>query len=158
MPLYTYKCKSCSHEFDELIIYEKRNSVQKCKLCESDAERKVATSFGISTSLDPKRDTIYSPKEIDKVVGEEANKKWTGYNERWRKQYAKRQKQRWGDQTPKFIDLPKDTDGKSRPLMEIGDNKHKALKKEFSEALQEHRDRRKEKGLKQFTGPGAIVE
>lgn len=158
MPLYTYKCTICGHEFDEIIKYEKRDEFQPCKLCGEKSERKVATPFGISTKLDPKKDTIYSRKEIDKVVGSDSDRKWQGYDERWRKRYQDRQKSRWGDKDPQKIEIPKDSDGKYSPIMHLGDKKARTLRKDFSEALKEHRAERKRKGLGQFDGPGAIEQ
>jgi len=158
MPLYVYRCTACNHEFDELVSYEKRDKFQTCKLCGKESERKVAAPFGIKTTLNARTDTIYSPKEIDKVVGADADKKWEGYNEKWRAKYEARQKARWGDRKPEPVNIPKDSDGKFSPIMNLGDKKERKLRKEFSGALQEHRAERQKKGVKQFDGPGAITE
>ncbi len=154
MPLYTYKCTACGHEFDELVKYDDRDTKQACKLCGEKSERNVASRFAVSTKLDPKKDTIYTPKEIDKVVGADAEKKWTGYDERWRKKYSDRQKARWRGKEPEIINLPKDADGKTSPIMHLGGKQERSVRKEFSESLKEHRAERKKKGLGQFDGPG----
>lgn len=156
MPLYTYRCTGCGFEFEELVSYEKRDGRQVCKKCREEAVRKVGTSFRVKSRLDPKRDTITTNNEIDRVVGESAEKRWEGYNERWKENYESRRRARWKGKEPTPIALPKESDGYSRPLMHLGNKKDRSLRKEFSEALQEHRKRRREKGIKQFDGPGAI--
>ena len=155
MPLYTYKCTACGHEFDELVKFDDRDANQACKLCQKESERKVGTTFGIATKIDHKRDVIYSPKEIDKVVGEASEKKWEGYDQRWSKKYADRQAKRWEGKETKNVIVKSDS---GSPVMQLGNAKEKSVRKEFSSALKEHRAKRVEKGLGQFTGSGAIVE
>jgi putative FmdB family regulatory protein len=156
MPLYTYKCLSCGHEFDDLMKYDNRDNPTSCKVCEGKSERVAATRFGIATTLNPRTDTIYTPKEIDKVVGKAAEEKWSGYDERWRKRYTARQKERWGDKTPGEVSIPKDADGKYSPIMHLGNAEERSIRKEASEALQEHRKERVKKGIGQFDGPGSF--
>ena len=158
MPLYVYKCAACGLEFEELVSKDKRDESQVCKDCGKDSKREEVTSFAINTTLDPKKDTIYSPKEIDKVVGAKAEETWQGYDERWKKRYKDRQEKRWNGKKPGPVNIPKDPDGKYSPLMHLGGEKEKETRKEFSEALQEHRAEREKKGLSQFDGPGAIEE
>jgi len=158
MPLYVYKCADCHLEFEELVGINKRKDPQPCKMCGKDSKREEVTNFAVNTTLNPKKDTIYSPKEIDKVVGAAAEKKWMGYDERWKKRYKDKQEKRWHGKKPELINIPKDPDGKYSPLMHLGDVKEKNTRKEFSEALQEHRKEREKKGLSQFDGPGAIEQ
>lgn len=156
MPLYEYRCDNCNFEFEEIFPYEKRDDVI-CKKCGSKADRKISP-FGINVSIVPGRDTVYSPKEIDKVVGKDAEKRWQSYDERWKDKYKKRQEERWKGKKPELVNIPKDSDGKYSPIMHLGDEKEKRIRKEYSEALQEHRRKRIEKGIPQFDGPGAIIE
>lgn len=159
MPLYVYKCAACGHEFEEIVAYSKRDDSRACPQCkEEESARQVVQPFGVKTTLDPKRDTIYSPKEIDKVVGAKAEEKWAGYNEKWKGMYERRQGARWKGKQVKSLDLPKDTDGAARPIMELGKKESKELRKEFTDALKEHRAERESKGLDQFDAPGAIIE
>jgi len=158
MPLYVYDCQNCGHRFEEIISIEDRNAEPPCPLCKSVSKRHLEETFGISASIDPKRDTVYSPKEIDKVVGKAADKKWAAYDERWSKRYEDRRKKRWGDQEPKVMNLPRELDGTIRPAMHVGNEKQKGLRKEFSEALKAHKAERVKKGIPQFDGPGAIQE
>lgn len=158
MPLYEFKCLECEHEFEELIPYEKRDEKRACKICGGDSERKYASTFGIHSDLNPKSDTIVTDKEIDKVVGKAAEKRWEGYDEKWRSRYEARQKKRRKGKVPEIINMPKDTDGKYSPIMHLGDDKQRALRKEYSEALQEHRAKREKKGIPQFDSTGAIAE
>lgn len=158
MPLYEYKCKDCGHEFEELVTYVNRDAGQSCKVCGGASERKVASVFGVHTTLNPKSDTIVTNKEIDKVVGKVSEDRWAGYDERWKNRYQDRQKKRWNGKTPEALNIPKDNDGKYSPIMHLGDNKQRALRKEYSEALQVHREERKKKGIQQFDSPGSITE
>jgi len=158
MPMYTYKCESCGFVFEDLVSFEKRDTDVTCSLCKGKAIRGAAEVFGMHTTLNPRTDTIYSPKEIDKVVGAESEKKWAGYDERWKKRYEERQKKRWNGAEPAPVNIPRDSDGKYSPVMHLGNNEVKSLRKEFSSALQEHRAERVKKGEAQFEAPGAIVQ
>lgn len=158
MPLYTYKCQKCGFVFEEIVSFEKRDDDPKCKLCNGESVRSAAETFSVKTTLNPKTDTIYSDKEIDKVVGAAAEKKWAGYDERWKGGYAERQKKRWKGKEPTVLNIPKDADGKYSPVAHLGDGKQQAVRKEFSEALKEHREERKKKGIPQFDAPGGISE
>jgi len=158
MPIYTYRCEQCGYIFEELTAYDGRDTDKSCGLCKGKAIRAAAETFGINTTLDARTDTIYSPKEIDKVVGVESEKKWTGYDERWKKRYSERQKKRWGGAEPAPVNIPKDADGKYTPLMHLGDSKDRGLRKKYSTALQEHRAEREKKGEAQCDAPGAILQ
>jgi putative FmdB family regulatory protein len=158
MPLYEFKCTGCGHEFEELVSYKDRDAEQYCKRCGTNSERKVASLFGVHSDLNPRTDTIVTRKEIDKVVGKVSEKRWEGYDERWRGRYESRQQKRWKGKTPEQINIPKDVDGKYSPIMHLGDNKERTLRKEYSEALQEHRSDRVKKGISQFESSGAITE
>jgi putative FmdB family regulatory protein len=48
MPIYTFKCKSCKNEFDELVFNNKTNTI-KCKYCsDQNAERIFSSSNTVS--------------------------------------------------------------------------------------------------------------
>lgn len=158
MPLYTYRCQNCNLEFDELVGYDTRDEKQKCKRCQGPAYRKIAVRFGVSSTLDPRTDTIVSSSEIDRVVGKAAEEKWEGYDQRWRKRYEDRQKKRWAGKTPEVVSIPKDPDGKYTPIAHLGDSQEKKVRNEFSQALKEHRAEREKAGIPQFDGPGSISE
>lgn len=158
MPLYEFKCKDCGHEFEELIPFSDRDVSRACKSCGGNSERKVASLFGIHSDLNPKSDTIVTNKEIDKVVGKASEKRWEGYDEKWKSRYETRQQRRRKGKTPEQLNIPKDSDGKYSPIMHLGDSKQRGLRKEYSKALQEHRAERKKKGIPQFESTGAIKE
>lgn len=158
MPLYVYECKACGHVFEDLVKYLDKDNVQNCKICGEEATRQAATTFGVHTKINPRKDTVLTNKEIDKVVGADAEKKWMKFDERWHKKYEARQKKRWGDKTPEPVSIPKDSDGKYSPIMHLGDKKDREARREFSVALKEHREERKKKGLAQFDGPGVIAQ
>jgi len=158
MPLYEYKCGKCGHEFEELSSYINRDKDQKCKLCGELSIRKPASTFGVHSELDSRRDTIATNKEIDMVVGKASEKRWEGYDAKWKGRYEARQQKRWKGKTPEALNIPKDADGKYSPIMHLGDNKERSVRKEFSEALQEHRTERVKKGIPQFDSSGSIAE
>jgi putative FmdB family regulatory protein len=169
MPIYKYACGSCSLKFEEIVKFEDSKEI-KCPSCGGSSDRLFPDSFSVKTTLDPKRDTIVSPKEIDKVVGADADKKREiiekrknegtkqklGFDEKYHDTYRARQEKRRQGREPQEIEIPKDADGKYTPLKHLGDEKEKRLRNEFSEALTEHRAKREEKGLSQFDGKGAI--
>lgn len=151
MPLYVYKCGACGFEFEQIVPLDKRDDDRNCPECESiDVTRKIANLFGFTVGLDPKKDTIHTNKEIDKVVGEAANKRW--------ERIEKGREARWQGKESTIVQVPKDKNGVYKPMQVVGDSKEQGLRKEFSDALKEHRDERKKKGLKQFDGPGSIEE
>ena len=158
MPLYVYDCQDCGHRFEEIVSLDKREAEQHCPRCKGISKRHLAEPFGVTSSIDPKRDTVYTPKEIDNVVGKASDKKWEAYDERWKKRYSDRRTKRWGGKEPKIVELPRESDGTIRPAMHVGNDKQKNLRKEFSEALKVHRAERIKKGISQFDGPGAIAE
>jgi len=169
MPIYKYICEGCSLNFEEIVDFEESNKV-KCPSCGYSSERQFPDSVSVKTTLDPRRDTIVSPKEIDKVVGEDADKKREiiekrskgisggtfGFDKEYHDIYRARQKERRKGLEPKEIEIPKDPDGKYTPVMHLGDDKEKKIRKEFVDALEEHRAKRKEKGLAQFDEAGSF--
>ena len=48
MPLFEYKCRKCSHEFEALVVGSRRPVCPKCK--SDDLEKKVS-SFGMGAGL-----------------------------------------------------------------------------------------------------------
>lgn len=158
MPLYEFKCLDCGHEFEDLSSYADRDAEKNCKLCGGKSERKAASTFGIHSDLNPRSDTIVTNKEIDKVVGKASEKRWEGYDQKWKSRYEARQQRRRKGKEPGQLNIPKDSDGKYSPIMHLGDKKQRSLRKEYSEALQEHRAERKKKGIPQFESSGAIKE
>lgn len=159
MPLFVYFCDTCELKFEKLRKKEDNEKPDICPICGKLSDRTFqGNTVSIGTKLDPKKDTVYSNKEIDKVVGAAAEKKWEGYNEKWKKTYDKRRELRHKGREVKEINLPKEKDGSYRPLLHLGDKKQREGRKEFSEAFQEHSSELKRKGLSQFDGPGAIDE
>jgi len=152
MPMYEYKCGHCGFEFEDITSFEKKDDTRKCPDCESiDVVRKQISSFSFKTSIDPRKgDTVATNKEIDKVVGEASAIRWENLE--------KRRKERWKKGKPLEIAVPKDNKGQPRPMEVVGTEKQRQFRKEFSEALREHRKERSKKGLKQFDGPGAITD
>jgi len=153
MPLYVYKCEECGHEFEEIVSYDKRDGPQSCGLCGKSSKRVEVTSFGISVQAD-KGSTIVSPKEIDKAVGEDAEKRWGSIETRKNKRHEGWKR---GGLKTFEVKAPVGADGKYRPVGSLGGSKERGLRKEYSEALAEHRNERSKRGEGQFDGPGAIT-
>jgi putative FmdB family regulatory protein len=58
MPIYEYRCESCSEKFDVLTRFAERDTTQMCPACESTKTRVMVSSFAFagagesSSSLD----------------------------------------------------------------------------------------------------------
>jgi len=152
MPLYVYKCEGCGHEFEDLISYAKRDDVKPCPKCKTGSKRKEVTEFGFSVKAD-KGATIISPKEIDKAVGADADRRWNYIEARKNKRHDG---WRRGGLKEMEISSAKDKDGTFKPVGVLGDSKIRGLRKVYSDALAEHRAARQKRGEGQFEGPGAI--
>lgn len=152
MPMYEYKCGQCGFEFEEITSFEKKDDMRNCPDCEAiDVTRKQISAFSFTSSIDPKKgDTISTNKEIDKVIGEASSKRW--------EQLEKRREERWKKGKEVQLSVPKDKKGQFKPMELVGTEKQRKFRKEFSEALSEHRKERSKKGLKQFDGPGPITD
>lgn len=130
MPLYVFKCNACEREFEELCKTD--SGPLPCPDCGNTSERKVATTFGINSRLDPKRETIYSQKEIDKVVGDAASHAWEGYDARWRDHYRRKREARRAGKELKEIEIKPGSDGKLSPFEHLGTKKEQEFRKEYS--------------------------
>lgn len=152
MPLYVYKCEDCGHEFEDLVTYAKRDEPHACTKCGKGSKRVEVTIFGMSVKAD-RNATLVSPKEIDKAVGADAEKRWN-----WLETRRNKRHEGWkrGGLKDLNLDQSKGKDGKFKPVGALGDSKIRGLRKEYSAALAEHRAERSSKGEGQFDGPGAI--
>lgn len=130
MPLFVFRCGACNREFEELC---NRDDIEKkeCPDCGNMSERKVATSFGISTRVS-RGDTLVSRKEIDKAVGAAAEKNWQGYDERWKSIYKKIQEERRSGKEIKEVILNPDKSGRVVPFENLGDRKEQVFRKKYS--------------------------
>lgn len=137
MSLYEYMCQTCGYEFEELINNKEDNLFISCKKCGNDAERKMSTFLSVVEGS--------SNESIDKKIGREANK-------RWQMHYDQQSKRR-SDKELQNFKLPK-VEGKYTPVMALGNKKDKKKRKEYSTALQEHRQDREKKGQRQFSESG----
>jgi len=132
MPLYEYKCLECGREFEDLSSFEAKDNERPCPSCsETKIVRKIST-FGISTTIDTRSTTVYSPKEIDKVVGAAAEKSWDGYHEGWKDYYSGVQKQRRAGKEVKEVVVNKGADGKVHPFEHLGTPKEQEFRKSYT--------------------------
>jgi putative FmdB family regulatory protein len=132
MPLFEYKCDSCGREFEDLGSAEKKDDKRPCPSCSSEKVIRKISTFGIQTSLTPGKDTIYSPKEIDKVVGSASDKGWEAYNDKATKNHKSRQDKRRAGKDIKEVVINKGADGTVRPFEHLGDSKERTFRKEYS--------------------------
>lgn len=131
MPVYVFKCESCDREFEEICSIKEDIKFKQCPGCGLDAPKKIANVFGISTSLDPRRDTIVSRKEIDKVVGEASSKRWEGYNAKWNEYYKNRQNKRREGQNIKEVVIKPESSGSVAPFEHLGSKQEQEFRKEY---------------------------
>ena len=140
MPLREYECRMCGYEFDELVGVNKDDSEIVCKICGGGVERKMSSFSAVvagGTSNEP----------IDMRIGRDADARWKAISER--------QTVRRGDKVPEPVVTPRDRDGKYIP-MEVDNLAERDKRKEYSGALQEHRQERTKRGQGQFTDAGAF--
>jgi len=141
VPIFEYVCKSCGCEFEELINNKDESNVLACKKCGKEAEKKVSRFSAVmagGTSNEP----------VDMTIGREAEKRWQIHTDK--------QSERQKGKTLQTFELPKTQDGKYMPVMGLGDKAEKEKRKEYSGALQDHRQDRIKKGLGQFSEAGAF--
>jgi putative FmdB family regulatory protein len=48
MPIYEYRCESCSEKFDVLTRFAERDTAQMCPACESTKTRVMVSSFAFA--------------------------------------------------------------------------------------------------------------
>jgi putative FmdB family regulatory protein len=48
MPIYEYRCESCSEKFDVLTRFAERDQAQMCPACESTRTRVLVSSFAVA--------------------------------------------------------------------------------------------------------------
>jgi putative FmdB family regulatory protein len=48
MPIYEYRCESCSGKFEVLTRFAERDSAQMCPACESTRTRVLVSSFAVA--------------------------------------------------------------------------------------------------------------
>ncbi|MEP6751707.1 MAG: zinc ribbon domain-containing protein [Candidatus Dormiibacterota bacterium] len=53
MPIYEYRCDSCSGKFDLLTRFAERDQAQVCPSCESTKTRVLVSSFAFAGTGDP---------------------------------------------------------------------------------------------------------
>jgi putative FmdB family regulatory protein len=134
MPLFEYKCGKCGREFEDLISSDKKDDKRSCPSCSnSDKVMRKVSSFGIQVSSTPGKETLYSPKEIDRAVGKASDAGWEAYNERANKVYKQRQEARRSRKDLKEVIINKGPDGTIRPFEHLGDAKERKFRKEYSE-------------------------
>lgn len=141
MPLYEYKCSDCGFRFEELINQKDNSEVISCKKCGSEA-KKIVSRFSSVIAGGSSNETV------DMTIGREANKRWTSYHER--------QSKRRDPKKLQSVDLPKTKEGSYQPVMALGGKEDRAQRKDYVGALQDHRKKRIEKGIPQFSGPGVF--
>jgi putative FmdB family regulatory protein len=52
MPIYEYRCESCSEKFDVLTRFAERDEAQMCPACESTKTRVLVSSFAFAGAGD----------------------------------------------------------------------------------------------------------
>src|ERR1700674_3263506 len=65
MPIYEYRCESCSEKFDVLTRFAERDTAQMCPACESTKTRVMVSSFAFAGAGD-------SSSSLDLGSGESA--------------------------------------------------------------------------------------
>jgi len=110
MPIYEFICSKCQLKFEK--TYSRTNDLKKeeCPNCYAESDRVVSMSnfrFAESKAI---------PKEIDKKVGKDAEKRWLEYEDRKKV----KDKIREDSGTPR---LSRNPDGSYEPFSMVKDNK-----------------------------------
>lgn len=143
MPIFEYRCSDCNLLFDALVkqseVSDEGSKTRPCPDCNKPSPRQMSAFApviaGGSTNETP-----------DMSIGREAEKRWQSHYDR--------QSKRRGDRKLQEVSQPKNKDGKYMPVMALGGTEERTKRTEYVSALQEHRKKREEKGLSQFSGPG----
>lgn len=131
MPLYEYRCGDCGREFEDISSYEDRDNKRSCPSCTKENIQRKISSFGINSGIDSSS-TVYSPKEIDHVVGAAADKRWETYHAGWKNTYEARRRERLAGKEVSEVVIGKGSDGVVRPFEHLGDKKEQAFRKDYS--------------------------
>lgn len=103
MPIYLFRCQECSVKFEKTMSI-KSEEPAPCPLCKKPADKlppqNVSANVAEPTSI---------PKDIDRAVGADAEKKWLEYEDR--KSMKEKIRQEYGTQR-----LSRDPDGNYVPL------------------------------------------
>lgn len=139
MPIYEYRCSDCNLLFDVLVKQNENAETRPCPTCKKASARQMSTFASVISGGS-------SNETPDMSIGREADKRWQSYHDR--------QSKRRGDRKLEVVSQPQAKDGRYMPVMALGGTKDRTKRTEYVDALQEHRKKRKEKGLPQFSGPG----
>lgn len=135
MPLYEYKCKKCNYEFEELV--NSINEIVTCKKCGGEVEMQMSVFSS----------KVEGSESFDMKIGKEAENRWQMYYDRQSRRHKIVGKK------PESMILPK-IKNQSMPAMVVGTREDKEKRKEFSTALNEHREKRIKRGQLQFSEAG----
>lgn len=143
MPLYQYKCASatCNHNFEKLVGMGERDK-QECPLCSKRAVRDGFSGFTVNTPLDLKTKSPHTKKEIDRVVGEDAAKKWKAFEDRTAAKIAKAEE----TEGSRVITVKVNPGEKFNPEAMIGDSDRIRKSKMYSEAVTDHKNEQRASG------------
>ena len=123
MPLYEFKCLSCKREFEDLSTADDKDNPRPCPSCGKQEIVRKVSSFSTSSTIIPGRDTVYSTKEIDKVVGAASAKNWEG----WNKYYENKKKKRREGKDIKEVVVDK-----GAPFEHLGSPKEQEFRKNYT--------------------------
>lgn len=131
MPLYQYKCSDtgCNHLFEKLVKMSDRDE-QNCTRCEKKATRDGFQGFTVNTPLDTTTKKAHTTKEIDRVIGASAAKKWESFE---KKTQAKLE----GANVVQVAVKPGE---KFNPEALIGDAKRRKRSEIYAEAVSDHKE------------------
>lgn len=76
MPTYSFKCDKCSLRFEKSLKINENHQI-KCQSCGHEVSKLPATGVGLKFSEPTK-----IPKDIDKAVGKDAEKRWMELEEK----------------------------------------------------------------------------
>jgi len=109
---------------------------QGCPLCSGKAVRNGFSGFSVNTPLDLKTKSPHTKKEIDRVVGEDADKKWQAFEKKTAEKIAKAEE----TEGAKIVTVAVKPGEKFNPEAMLGDANRRKRSEIYSEAVTGHQD------------------
>lgn len=148
MPIYEFKCPSCSTVFEDR-FRERDVKSHPCPECGTEAKRKLSGfGFQFASGKIPGNTGVDSlDSDVDKVVGRDADKRWEAIKNR---NAYKRQVQHDNGGIGKVPLAKNPITGEYVPVPQEELPRIQELHEEYQEAYNEHKQRRAEAGVSKF--------
>lgn len=138
MPLFRYTCsdsENCKFSYEKLANQAVKDK-QECPKCGSAAVREGSRGFSVNTPLDTTKKDPYTAKEIDRVIGGDAESKWSSFEKKKQDKLSK----------GNVVELDIKPGEKFNPESYLGDENRKKRSEIYSEAVSNSKEEIRSKG------------